>query len=259
MKNILLLLLILLMQSSFSFSQTIEEISTDRPDRTDSPDIIPFKFIQFESGLSYEKSTDGKGLNTDSYSLPELMIRYGVYNNIEFRLAFENSLESNSVSGLKENHFGLKPLEIGAKINLLQEKYLIPKTSFIIEIAIPGTSSKRYDIKHVAPGLIFLFSNTISENAELSYNLGINWNTDEKTKTGFYSVSFGLSAFNKTSFYIESYGVFTDRFLPDLRMDYGAVYALSKNIQLDISSGIGLTKVSPDFFLGLGFSIRLPK
>jgi hypothetical protein len=42
-------------------------------------------------------------------------------------------------------------------------------------------------------------------------------------------------------------------------MDAGIAYLVSQNFQLDISGGIGITDISPDFFLEIGFSWRLPQ
>lgn len=44
----------------------------------------------------------------------------------------------------------------------------------------------------------------------------------------------------------------------DLRADFGFTYLVRPNLQLDLSSGLGFSKISPDFFISTGLSWRIP-
>ena len=101
-------------------------------------------------------------------------------------------------------------------------------------------------------------NNEISNKIDLGYNAGIIWDNDEKITKEFYTVSLGVTPFNRFTFFLESYGFFNNSSSPDLRADYGISYTLLKNFQIDISSGIGISKISPDYFIDLGFSVRFP-
>jgi len=111
---------------------------------------------------------------------------------------------------------------------------------------------------HVSPALSLLLKNGITEDIELGYNLGIDWNTNEKTTTGLYTISLAYSPVRHLTAFIESYGFSLKGSTADIRMDYGLSYSLRDNLQIDVSSGIGLSKISPDFFIDTGFSLRLP-
>jgi hypothetical protein len=237
-------------------SQTVEDISTDRPDRTEAPDIMKTGFFQTETGFFFEKTKNEFGLEISEFSFPDILLRYGLSEKIEIRMHTEFINQNSSVS---DNYRGLLPLEIGTKINLTEGKQLIPKTSFILETEIPGTAGKNKNIKHLSPSISFLFKNSISENVDVSYNTGIKWNVDEKTNMGFYTLSFGVSPFSKTTFFIETFGFFAKDLSPDIRVDYGISFLLAKNSLIDVSSGFGLTGSVTGFFLGFGYSIRLPE
>ncbi|WP_209319853.1 transporter [Ancylomarina longa] len=62
----------------------------------------------------------------------------------------------------------------------------------------------------------------------------------------------------KLNAFAELYGFLPGKGKNDHRWDGGLTYEVNENLQLDISTGIGLSKVSPDFFPSLGLSIRMP-
>jgi hypothetical protein len=241
------------------YSQSLEDISPDRPDQTESPDILYRNFFQFETGMNFEKNNSDADVKLTNYSIPELLIRYGINKNIELRVALNYSREEMSSGDLKDKTTGLKPLGLGIKIKLADENKLYPKTAILLNIDVPGTGNEVYKVKHISPKLKFLFSNEITDKIDLGYNIGISWDNEEKTNSEFYTMSLGVNPFNKFSFFIESYGFFAKSVSPDFRIDYGIAYTILRNLQVDVSSGIGLTKISPDYFVDFGFSFRLPK
>lgn len=258
MKNILFCFILSLFFSNI-YSQQIGNTSPDRPDRTESPEILYKNFVQFEMGANYEKNNSDPDAKSSNYSIPEMMIRYGLHEKVELRLEVNYAREETSYTNYNENNSGLKPLELGVKVKLFEEKKLMPETSVLFILDIPGTGNKTYRLKHFSPSLEFLFSNVISDEIDIGYNAGISWDNEEKTNTESYSVSLNISPFTRFSFFTELYGYFGKSIFPDLRMDYGVTYIILKNLNVDISSGFGFSKISPDYFIDFGFSLRLPK
>jgi|WetSurMetagenome_2_1015567.scaffolds.fasta_scaffold199048_2 hypothetical protein len=258
-KTLLFFAFSLFLSFSNIYSQQIEDIFPDRPDQTESPDILYRNFFQFEMGVNYEKNNSDPDVKFTNYSIPEMLIRYGLHKNAELRLAVNYAREEISSENFSDKNSGLKPLVLGIKFKLFDEKKLIPKTAILLNLDLPGTGNEIYRVKHISPELKILLSNDITDKIDLGYNVGISWDNEEKTNTESYTVSLGVNPFNKFSFFIESYGYFTKSVSPDFRMDYGIAYTFLKNLQADISSGLGLTKISPDYFIDFGFSFRLPK
>ncbi len=64
---------------------------------------------------------------------------------------------------------------------------------------------------------------------------------------------------NKLSAFVELYGFMPQKTSPDHRFDTGLTYLVMKNIQADASFGFDISEKSPDYFVGLGISVRLPK
>lgn len=240
-------------------SQQIDDIASDRPDQTESSEVLHRNFFQIESGFNIEKNNSDVNIKQTNYIIPEIMVRYGLLENAELRLAVNYLREEKSEEYSSERNLGLKPLELGIKIKLFNDKKIIPKTALLFSAEVPGTGNEIYNIKHISPNLEFLFNNEITDKIELGYNFGMNWDNEENKNSGSYTVSLGVSPTDKFSFYVESYGIFTKSVSPDFRIDYGISYVLLRNLMLDLSSGIGLSKVSPDYFIDFGFSIRLPR
>jgi hypothetical protein len=58
---------------------------------------------------------------------------------------------------------------------------------------------------------------------------------------------------------VESFGFLESGRQPDNRFNGGFTYLFTKNVQADISGGLGLSTYPPDYFIGGGLSIRFPR
>jgi hypothetical protein len=54
------------------------------------------------------------------------------------------------------------------------------------------------------------------------------------------------------------YSQFSSEETPDYRTDAGLLYKVTRNLQFDISGGLGITKIAPNSFIEVGVSFRLP-
>ena len=245
--------LITLLLSTTAFSQAdslkLDPIAADRPDQTETPAIVPKGMFQFETGLLYEKTT----LNTEQYLLPTLLSKYGVNEFFELRLITE--VQSNNDNGVVTA--GLAPVLAGFKVRISQEKGIIPATSFIGHVQFPKVASHDFAASHLAPEFRFVMQHTLNEKMSFSYNLGAEWDGETAEATYIYTVSTGIGLSNKLGMYFEFFG-----FAPELHtaahsFDSGFTYLLSNDAMLDISGGIGLNDIAPDYFLAVGFSFRI--
>lgn len=248
MSKIIKLLGLFLLIVNNAFSQDLPSIQTDRPDQTECPFIVPVNYLQFENGFSYEKT------NTDLNEIvaPTILTKYGINDHFELRLTTEYVINQNDLDEIS----GLNPIIIGFKTRLLEEKGIIPITSFIGQIGIPKLASNSKKMEYYAPEFRFTMQHTISKKQTLSYNLGAEWNGETPETTFVYTLTTGYSFTEKISGYIEFYGFIPQEEKPDNRFDCGLTYLLNQNQQLDISSGIGFSKISPDYFVAIGYSFR---
>lgn len=251
-------------------AQEIEDIVTDRPDQTESSETLPKGFVQVELGGDYEHDkTGGEDLlnparGTRIITAPAVLIRWGIINNVELRFSSEYisskvtsdlmTITESSVSGTTS---GIRDLGVGTKIKLFTEQKARPDAAFLFTLHIPVNNE--LSPEDVASEFRFAFSHTLTKKLSLSYNLGGVWDGDSPSPFGIYTISLGTDLASSVAAYIELYGFSTKHQLPDHRLDGGLTFLFARNLQADLSGGVGLSEVSPDFFFGLGLSLRLPK
>ena len=234
------------------------QIQTDRPDQSESPVVIPVNHFQIESGIVFEKDTED-GLTTKSLSYPSLLLRYGVFKNFELRLGMENVHTSSEINGLQVNSYGIKPVNIGFKVNVCGEKGLRPDAGIVINWDLPKIASDDYKEYNLSTSINLVFNNSLSDNLSAGYNLGFSWDGETAEATYFYTLSFGYELTKHLSCFLEGYGFIPEQTQADHRLDFGMSLIALNNLSFDASAGFGITKNAPDFFVNGGVSIRIPR
>lgn len=249
--------IILLSFSVFTLSaQDKSEMVTDRPDQTESANVMPVKSFQLETGFLFERYD--KNINNTTYN--SSLLRYGLIENLEVRLGFEYVGTNISLEGGDFDKSGFGPLTLGAKVFLREEGDGLPKLAFLSTLSIPNTGSSAFENNNL--GADFRLNGEYSLNDALSFgaNVGIAWSgvEGEDYAVGIYTAVIGMSLSEKLGAFAELYGFLPGEGKNDHRWDGGLTYAVNEDLQLDLSTGVGLSKVSPDFFISLGLSIRMP-
>ena len=242
------ILILIVMCNFIGNAQNLPSIQTDRPDQTECPFIVPVNYFQFENGFIYQKSND----NRNEILAPTVLLKYGINEHFELRLITEYSINEDN----NEKISGINPVLIGFKTSLFEEEGIVPTTSFIAHLAISKLASPSYISQFYAPEFRFTMQHTISEKQSLSYNIGAEWNGQTAEPTFIYTLTTGYSFSKKVSGYLELYGFIPQLEKPDHRFDGGICYLFNSNHQVDISGGFGLSKTSPKYFIGLGYSFR---
>lgn len=243
------LLLVCLLSFPGAFAQTGEPLQADRPDQTETPAIVPKGMFQAETGFTFQKN-DGM---SRSNSLPGILWKYGVNENFELRLITE--FVSEDFDGEKTE--GFTPVLIGCKVKLLEEKGIVPKTSFIGHIALPNLASSGYKTDFVAPEFRFTMQHTLSAKLSLSYNLGCEWDGQSPETTFIYTLTTGYSITKKLGCYAEIFGFAPEKDKANHNIDGGFTYLINHNFMVDLSSGFGITENAPDHYMAFGFSFRI--
>ncbi len=243
--------LFLIFASTGIFNSAQEStIQTDRPDQTESPAIIPINQLQTEIGFMFEKQNK----DFQNYLSPTILWKYGLTQNMELRMITE--IATNSFKNQK--NFGVVPLTFGFKVNLLEEQSMMPKTSFIGHLTTSNLGSKSFHTKHIAPSFRFLFQHSLSEKLNLGYNIGAKWNGETPDATGIYTISTAYAFSEKFGGFIELYGFLNKFQSSDHRFDGGITYLINQDFQLDASTGVGISEISPEYFFSFGVSYRFP-
>ena len=151
---------------------------------------------------------------------------------------------------------GLLPLTVGFKAGLLEEKGLIPKTSFIGHITTAGAGSNDFKTSYIAPSFRFTMQHTLSQKISIAYNLGAEWDGETPRPTYIYTLTTGIALSERVGGFVELYGFAPVHDKADHRFDGGLTCLLNNDLMIDLSAGVGLTNNAPDYFVSLGLSCR---
>jgi hypothetical protein len=244
------------------------EIVTDRPDQTESADILQPGYFQLEGGFTYMNvvwtfpNSDIK-LDYNTYTSGGL-IRIGVFPGAELRIGpsflyqkFKIS-DQGPVSSQYIDASGFLPLELGTKIKLTDESKYIPAAAFLFSASIPAISSGDYDDFVSTAEFRIALSKTLTDRFSLGVNLGAEYGGFDNA-IGLYTLSLSGEIYKNLGGFVEVYGNFADGWEPSHYVDGGLTYRIMKNLQIDFSAGTLYSDDTSDFFIGGGISVRLPR
>jgi len=244
-------------------------IITDRPHVAETPILVPKNYLQWESGFQFQKGHTALVKTTDIV-YNNLLVRFGFSRRVEGRIAI-NYLGTNVHPKESDSVFkshGFSGISLGSKVYLFKEKGLRPKGTILYAVALPFPGTKTFRPTHTTMAeIMFLFVNRITSFYDFEYNLGVQWDETNQSPAYAYAFNNEIAASEKLFFFAEVYGYFYElsdtegsfngKYQGDHRANAGIYCRLSRDWQFDISGGIGLSKVSPDYYVGVGLSNRI--
>ncbi len=243
------ILLIVLM--AITLNHINAQIVTDRPDQTESSATVGAGDLQIESGVLVAYEGGSAFISSDrQLLLPTNLLRYGLTKGIELRLV--SQIEALRISD--RNRQGISDLQIGTKIQILQDESKDAEIAFLSHLVFPtGTE----ELTGGSLGIInkFCMSYPLRENLGLGYNVGLNYLGEGIDLT--YSLSLSSSINDKVAVYIEPYGELTEFEEFALNFDAGFIYLANDNLQFDFSFGTGISHRMN--YISVGASWLMPK
>lgn len=253
----------------------LRDLSTDRPDNSESPFTIDAGHLQLETNIfGYSRSRpDVDGVTTRSYDYGRTNFRLGLTNSTELSivtapygvLKTEDPVEGaarQSGSGgvairLKMNLWGNDSFDKAGSTSLGLLPFVIVPTGWQNGISPSGTEG----------GLIIPFAAKLTDKWSLAVNGAFFVARDEMLEPGvrpgthtewLSSASFAYEWNEKFSTYYEIVGRFnTQNPLGDIGLvATGITYKLSKNVQLDAGVNIGITRAADRYNPFVGVSAR---
>lgn len=234
-----------------------EPMETDRPSESLTPTTVLKKHFQVEAGFRREHDNK-EGQRQDEYMYPSLLLKYGISKKLELRLLIENETDYDYDPDKHKSASGFEPVKLGFKYNLFDEKGVLPKTSFIARADIPKWASSDFKADFVAPYFRLAMENSISKKLKLVYNVGEQWKEDDVHGKFFYSIAPEFEVTDKFKIFAETFARLSKEETANYVFDAGFLYQLTPNFQFDAFAGVGMSKVSPNNFVEVGLSFRLP-
>jgi hypothetical protein len=243
------------------------ELVTDRPDQTESTAIVPTGRAQLEIGAT-RTYDDASGVELETLEVPATLLRYGLGERVELRLGWSGWIDQEVRAGAaRESADGIGDAEVGAKVLLREGGGVSPRVAVIAATSVPAGddafSSDRFDP-----------SARLTVSHDLAGGIGLGWNIGVETASGpavdrgrttlstaIYTLAAGFPAGEKMGVFAELFGEvpMSAPGDPAHLVDAGVTYLLRPHLQLDVAGGVGLSDDAPDWFAGVGVSVRLPR
>ncbi len=222
-----------LLVAALVWAQSVEPISTDRPDQSDGVYTVPVGLFQVENGVNI----DGELLVND------LMVRYGLGKRTEARVV----VDAGEVAG----EAGLLPVAFSMKHRLLEGHGARPSMALVGYAVFGGLATGELRDDGISTELKLAVEHELSDRWTLGYNLGTNDPFNVLNGT----CNLGCSASERLSAFVEYFATFGPE-PPGHNLDAGVLYALSPVLQLDMAGGRSLFADVNRSFFTLGISYR---
>ncbi len=244
--------------SLFAQEPQLPELVTDRPDFTESSDVVGAGIMQLEFGTSFEG--DGQADARDRVvTTPLALLRVGIARRLELRFSSDGYIFDRLGSGLGQaTTRGQADLEVGAKV-VLKNGASGFGMAIIPMMSLP-TGADAVSSGTIDPTVKFTWATNLPKDFGLSGNVNVSRLGDElgRYTEQAVSVSLGHSLPAGWGGYWETYG-----FMPQgegrasaWTVNTGITHSVGGNAQIDLEIGRGVTAAAPDWFVGVGVGIR---
>ncbi|CAA9890684.1 putative Outer membrane beta-barrel porin/alpha-amylase [Candidatus Methylobacter favarea] len=226
-------------------------LTTSRPSETDDSKTVPKGSLQAENGVTYEDDSD----ESQSWILPETLLRLGLSDNTEFRFTLPNYIyQRDKDEGQLTNNFG------DISVGLSHHQELPGKIDIaLIPILHLPTGANNISTDTIEPQLRVAVSRefktlTLESQFDARWSHGKNANANATfTPTLMISHDF----MDKLSGFAEVVGEIFAWGSDDYYIQTGAYYTPTKRQQIDFRLGTGLIANSQDILVGFGYSFRI--
>ena len=230
-------------------------IVTDRPDFTESTEVVPLRRVQLEGGVTYSRTSDEKG-----YTLGEFLLRVNTGPRTELRVGVNSYALVRSPGG---NAYGWEDPTLGMKVKLAdgdeRPGLRRPDIGLILQTTLP-VGAPAYREETLQPEAKLCLAWDLCERVQMSSNLNYAWVSEESERFGQFSgtLSFAYALSDRVGSYLEYFGFFPGEEAGGNRsyVNGGFTYLVTDDFQLDARAGFGMNPTRPDGFFGVGASRR---
>ena len=238
------------------------ELSTDRPDKTESPFTVPAGRWQVEADAFIfrldEHGTDAAIAHTTAWSAAAVNLKLGITErlDLQFILPAWSEQEQKFTDGHRERARGWSDLTIRAKSNLFGNDRGALALALMPFLSLP-TAGGTFGSHGVEGGLIVPFAAKLGGGWDLGAMIEGDFRREDRRATfaGIASVTLSHDITERLSGYVEWWNEWT---LPGWAstFDAGLTFRLTPNVQLDAGANFGLTRSADDLVVFTGLSVR---
>jgi hypothetical protein len=245
----------------------LRDLSTDRPDLTESPYTVDAGHVQWEIDLfnaTYDRTVNqGESLTTDSRIWGGLNFKLGLLDQVDLQTIVPIHVDQrtkSSTPGQSQRKKGTGDLTTRLKINLWGNDGGRTAMAIIPFVTFP-TGADQIGQERTTGGVVLPFAVELKKGWSLGAQTEVDWVEDEGNGLDtqwFNTLTIGHAIVGNLAGYTE----WAARMHLDSdqawegQWNVGLTYAISSEIQLDGGCNFGITSSAPDANPFLGLSMR---
>jgi hypothetical protein len=247
--------------------QLLRDMTTDRPDTTESPFTVDAGRVQVETNVfAFARSRpDEDGVVTDSYELVNANVRIGITSETEIGFVWQSYGIARSRHGDPMTSFrddGIGGLDVRGKVNLWgNDAFAKPgdtALALLPFLTLPTDDDNGISPEDVEGGLLVPLAVNLPRGFGLGINAGVLRLKDDDA-SGYHTdyVATAALSYEWSDALGTYYEVATQFGEADIVvLGTGATYALSPNTQLDAGINVGVTRAADRINPFVGISTR---
>lgn len=243
-------------------AKALREMSTDRPDKTESPYTVDAGHFQVEADLLSWTRDRENGVRYDALDAATVNLKYGLTHSLDLQLVVESyHYERTRAKGVRSTDEGFGDLTLRAKYNVWGNDGGRTALALMPFVTLP-TASGDFGVPKAEAGLIIPLAVELAENWGLGLMTELDVVNDEDgsghTLHLINTITVSRDLTSALGMYVEFFSEVPVENTADWigTVDVGFTYTLTENIQLDAGVNIGVTDAADDLNPFLGISMR---
>jgi hypothetical protein len=224
-----------------------QDIVTDRPSVTNSSVVVPAGSLQMENGINWTAHP-----GQDALDGPNTRLRFGLGGCTEMLVDtpdYAGGVSGHGPSGFSDVAPAIKHQLTGLPLGL--------NASLTAGLAFP-TGARLISGTGYNPYLQLPWTKDLGDGWTAGGMFSSTWLTGQPQSTTVFqpSVLIDRQIGEHADVFAEYIGDYLTRGLPAQAMNFGGSYRLTQTQQIDFHAGFGMNRNSPDYFVGVGYSLR---
>lgn len=240
----------------------LREMATDRPDKTESAFTVDAGHYQIELDLLNHTFDRSKHETVKTLAIAPINLKVGVLNNVDLQLVaqvwnIQETKDCDAGSSARVSGFG--DLLLRCKTNLWGNDGGPSALSVMPFLKLPS-GRKGLGNGAIEGGIIFPFAMELPGEWDFGAQVEVDYLQDsfgsDYQPEFINTITVSHDIAGKLGGYVELFSNLSTEQDWIATFDFGFTYALSRDVQLDAGTNIGLTDAADDFNPFIGLSLR---
>jgi len=240
--------------------ERLRELSTDRPDQTESPYTVDAGHFQLEMDLVNYTRDRADGVTATELAVAPLNLKLGLANRVDLQLMVDPFVRARIKDPLTgtTTASGFGDVTTRVKFNLWGNDGGPTAAAIMPFVKWPLSAS---DVRNgkTEGGVIGILGYELAGGWGSAFMTEVDWVRDEaggRRTEWVNSITFSHDLGDRLGGYFEFFTVTGPDTAWQVQFDLGLTYAVSPNTQLDLGCNIGITRSAPDCQPFVGVSRR---